>query len=158
MNKIFEGAAMLPLPHYAMETHANALSSYMFKEDGSSQFTALVRNEKTKLRKLLRFYPEQVNFLLEKYKTDQATAESNELIMRYAPLVNKAPQQCADDFIAKACKIADLYDESTVNVVFIGCFDASVGQNLPNHWAKSSKAVSTDISFQTESLLYIQKD
>lgn len=67
------------------------------------------------------------------------------------------PQQYADDLIATSWKVADLYDISTLNDVFIEIVDASIWHSLRNYWPTNSYADFTDFAFQAESLLSIQK-
>lgn len=47
----------------------------------------------------------------------------------------RPPQQYADYRIAKSCKIADIYDESTLNETSIEEVDASIQHSFCNYWA-----------------------
>lgn len=57
------------------------------------------------------------------------------------------PQQYANDLIAKLCKVADVYDESTLNDVFIEGVDASIQQSLRNFRVTNPHSDLTDIAF-----------
>lgn len=70
--------------------------------------------------------------------------------MRYSQPSNMTPQKYIDDWIAKPCKVADVYDEGTLNNVFIGGDDESRKYTLRNYWAINSQEDLTDIEFQAE--------
>lgn len=107
--------------------------------------------------KVLLSYPEVMNYLSKKYKTDLAIVRNNVATLRYVQLSNMAPQQYADDLIAKSCKVVDVYYESTLNDVFIEGFDAGTKHSLRNYRITNSQEGITDIAFQAESLLTIRK-
>lgn len=104
-NKIHEGVAMWVLSHYLKDTLANALNSRMCAEDRSASLPASERNE-PRSRKLLRSYPEVVNYLFKKISTDQAIAENDAAILRYMQPSGMTQQQYADDLVVKSCKSA----------------------------------------------------
>lgn len=57
--------------------------------------------------------------------------------------------QYADDLIAKSFKVPDLYDEDTLDDVFIEVVDISIRQSLENYWTSNPQTDLTDIEFQT---------
>lgn len=67
------------------------------------------------------------------------------------------PQQYADEIAAKSCKVAKVYDESTLNNVFIGAVESSIRHKVRNYWATHPKADLMNIVFQAELLLATQK-
>lgn len=82
----------------------------------------------------------------------------NDAAMRsYAQAPGMTSKQYASDLIAKSCKVADVYVERTLNDAFIEGLDASISHSLRNYWPRNAQADLTDISFQAESLLPIQK-
>lgn len=116
-----------------------------------------MRNEPHRSRKLLRSHPKVVNHLLKEYTADQVNAEYDAIVLRYMQLANMTLQQYVDDLTAKTCKVADAYDEDTLKDVFIEGADQSISHSLQTYWETSSQASLTDIAFQAESLLAIQK-
>lgn len=66
-------------------------------------------------------------------------------------------QQYGDNIIAKSCKVADVYDESTLKGVFIELVDSSIRHSFRNNWTTHPEADLTEIAFQVESLLPIEK-
>lgn len=62
--------------HYSVhETLANMRNRFTRTEDSLAPFPASVRNERLRSQKLLRSYPEVVNYHLKKFATDQAFVE-----------------------------------------------------------------------------------
>lgn len=59
-------------------------------------------------------------------------------------------QQYADDLVPKSCKVADMFDELTLNDVIIKGVDPSIGRSLRSCWSTNARANLTDIAFQTE--------
>lgn len=43
------------------------------------------------------------------------------------------PQQCADDLVAKSGKVADIYDEGTLNEVIMEEIDTSIYHSLQHY-------------------------
>lgn len=87
---------MWVLPHYVKNTLANGFNSPICAKNRSTPLVASVRSE-PRSRKLLRCCPEDVNYLLRKYATDQAIAENDAAILRYMQPSSMTPQQFADD-------------------------------------------------------------
>lgn len=131
MNENHEREAMSVLSQYVVKTPTNALNSRMSAQDRLSSFATSVRNEEPRTQELLRFCLEVVNYLFKKYATDRATAKNDAAILRYAPSPKLSPQQYVDKLIAKSCKVADIYDEGTLNDVLIEGVDASSGIDHP---------------------------
>lgn len=148
---------MRSLPLFINKTLANALNNLIRAEDLWSPFPACVRNEEQEASKLLRFYPEVVNYMLKKYTTGQATAENEGAIQRCVRSPNMTLRQHADDLIAKSCKSIDVNDERILNGYFIEGVDAPIWRNLRNYMVANPKDDKTDIVFQPESLLFIQR-
>lgn len=72
-------------------------------------------------------------------------------------LKNTTPQQFADDMITKSYEVADVYDESALNNVFIERVNASICHSLRGYWALHQTANITNISFYANFILAIQK-
>lgn len=66
------------------------------------------------------------------------------------------PHHFTDNLITKSCKLAVVYDLSTLNDVFIEGVDVSIPHSLRNNWLKNPQADLADKEFQAESLLFIQ--
>lgn len=129
-NDIPEGVAMLVLSHYVKEILANSLNSRMCAENRLPPFVAFVSNKEMRRGKLLRSYPQIVDYLFKKYKTDKAIVENDVAILLYVQPTNTTPHHYADDSTAKSCNLADMYDESTLNDVLIESIEASIRNSL----------------------------
>lgn len=70
---------------------------------------------------------------------------------------NMTLKQYTDDLFAESCKVADVYDDSTLKDVFIKGVDPSIKHSLRIYCATNSQVDLTDFAFQTRSLLSIQK-
>lgn len=92
-------------------------------------------------------------YLLKKYATDQAIAEIDAAIQCYVHLSNMTSQQYGYDVIDESFKVADAYDKSTLNDVFIESLDASIRHSLCSLWPSNAQADLTDIAFEARSLL-----
>lgn len=125
-NHIQEGAAMWALPHYVNETLANSLDSRMCATDKSYPIATSLRNVDNQSHKLLRLYPDVVNYLLKKFATDPAIAGFDAAILLYMQAGNMTPEQYADDVVAKSCKVTDVFDKCTLNDVIIEGVDPSI--------------------------------
>lgn len=82
-NRIEKRAAVWVLPHFVHETLANALQFLMYAEDVTVPIIFLVCNNDTRSRKLLRYYPEMVNYLLKTYATYHSVAKYDTAILHY---------------------------------------------------------------------------
>lgn len=122
-----------------------------------SPFATSVRNEETEYCRLLLPYPEKVNYLSKKYARDQAIAVNDATILCLLHPFDMTTQLYADDTISESCKIANVYGEGTLNDVFIEDVDAFISHSLHNYRATNSHTIKTDIAFQAELLLSIQK-
>lgn len=132
-SKIHESAVMWFLPQYIQERLANAQKSCMCAENQPALLAAFVRNEPHRSRKVLRLYPEVVNYFLKKYAADQSIAEYDATILWYTPPANMTTtQQYASDQITKSGKDADVYNESTPNEVFTKDVDQPIRHSLQN--------------------------
>lgn len=104
----------------------------MCAEDRTAPIIVSERNIDKRSRKLLRFYPELVNYFLKKYVTDQAIVEYDVAIFRYMQPAHMTLQQYAEDLVAKSYKVADVCDEGTLEDVFIESGDASILHSIRN--------------------------
>lgn len=125
--------------------------------DRHAPLAASARSEQQRSHKLLHSYPEAVDYHLKNYANDQAIAEYDASVLRYMQPASMTFQQYAGDLIAKSRKDADVYDEDTPNNVFIEEVNQSLRHSLQNYWATNPEADLTDIAFQAESVLAIQK-
>lgn len=66
-------------------------------------------------------------------------------------------QQYANDIIAKSFKVADVYDKTKLNPVFIDDIDSSIWHSLRNFCATHLQDDLTDIAFHAKSLPALQK-
>lgn len=120
----------------------------MCAENRSSSFSESASNKKPRSRKLLRLYPKVVTYLLKKYATDQPMVKNDAAILWYVQPPNMTAQQFPDNSITRSSKVADVYNESTLNDVFNKSVDASFRHSLRNFWATSSQTDLTIIAFQ----------
>lgn len=98
-----------------------------------------------------------VNYLLKEYTTGHAFAEYEGTILRYMQPANMIPRQYVGSPIGKSGTVANVYDECTLNDVFIEGGDQSIRHSLQNYWVTDPQADLTDIASQAETLLSIQK-
>lgn len=63
--------------------------------------------------------------------------------------------QYADCLYAKSCRVADRYDESTVNDIFMEEVEYSICYSLQEHLVMHPHVDETNIGFKTQSLLAI---
>lgn len=70
-NKIHEDVTIWGLPHFVKESIANASNSRMCAEDRTAPFSATVRHDEIRLRKLLRSYSKMVKYLVKKTQPTQ---------------------------------------------------------------------------------------
>lgn len=63
------------------------------------------------------------------------------------------PMHYADALYAKSCKVADIYDELTLNDIFIKSFDSSLCHSLQEYRVLNPQADRTDIAFSAQLLL-----
>lgn len=87
-----------------------------------------------------------VNYLSKNYATNQATAEDDAVVLRYVQPSNMTRQQYANDLVARSCKAADVFNESTLNVVFIKAYDTSIRHSLRIYRTSNLQAYLTDVA------------
>lgn len=75
----------------------------MCAENRSTTFAAPVRNNEAGSHILLRFYPEVVKYLLEKYAVYQAISGNGAAILRYVQPWNMTSHEYANGLVAKFC-------------------------------------------------------
>lgn len=138
--------------HFCNNTLAIAFNIRMSDTDNPFPITDAVCNVIRQSRKLLQSYKELVNFLLVQFTADQAIAEFDVTIIRYIQLVNMEP-----DLVANSCNEGDDCYELTMKNVVINEVNPSVRRSLRYCWAQSTQSNITEVSFQAESLLSIQK-
>lgn len=88
-----------------------------------------------RFQKLLRTHAEVVNYLLTKYATAQGIAKNDGGIFCYAQSSGLTPHKYTNDLVAKFCKVADFYDGSALNDVFIEDVNVSIRHVLRKYWA-----------------------
>lgn len=106
----------------------------MSVEDCLSTIAASVRNKKPRSQNLLYSYQEAVHHLLNECMSDQAIVEIDTALPHYVHPSNTTPNEYADALVPTSFKVADGYDESTVNDVIIEGFDASIRNRLRKYW------------------------
>lgn len=99
-----------------------------------------VRSNNTRLRKILRSYPEVANYLLKKNATDQAIAKYCDATLRYMQQNNMTPQQYTKNRVPNSCKVAYVGTEETTNDIFIESVDTSILHSLRHHGAQNPQA------------------
>lgn len=101
-------------------------------------------------KNLLRIYLEVINYLLKKFANNEVKAEMDSKILRYSEQAYMTFMRYADDLHGKSCKVANVFDESTLNYIFIESVNPSVFQSLRKYWATHPQADVTDIFFQAQ--------
>lgn len=76
-------------------------------------------------------------------------------LLRYTQPSNMTLIQYADDLFAKLCKVADVYDESILDDIFIKGVEAYICHSLKKFWACSPQSDLADIAFLVQQLLAI---
>lgn len=114
--------------------------------------------EPSRQKKLFRSYWENVDYLLKKSSNDQATAEMNFKFVSHTQPTNMTLMQYADAFSAKSCKVADVYDESTLNNISIEKVVSSICNSLRKYWVFSPQTGLSNIALKEQSLLAIQNE
>lgn len=114
--------------------------------------------EPLRQKKLLLYYPEVVNYLVKKFANDRAFVKITSAILHYAQPTSMTAMRYVDDLYAKFCKVADVYDDSTLNVILIKGIDFSISRSLRKYCATKPQANSTSIAFKATSLVAIQKE
>lgn len=92
-----------------------------------------------------------------KFTNDQAIAKMESVILRYIQPPTMTPLQNADYLHAKSCKVANDYRESTLNDIFIADVNYFICQSPRNYWASNLQANLTNVGFNAQSILAIQK-
>lgn len=78
-------------------------------------------------------------------------------ILRYTQPASMTPMQFADDLYAKSCKVANTYEEATLNDVFIEGVGSFICHSLREFWDTHQHADVIDIAFKAQALVAIQK-
>lgn len=65
---------------------------------------------------------------------------------------------CANDFVLKYCKVADVNDEETLAGFFIESVDTSVCHSDRLYWALDAQAEISNIKLQAQRLRFIRKE
>lgn len=118
-------AAMWILPFYINNALTMALNSLMSAATHIASGVALVITvEQATQKKYLRFYPGVVNYLFEKFANDEAIAKMD--IAMYKKPTNMTAIKCVGDLYTNWCKVANVYDEAKLYIIFIERVDSSV--------------------------------
>lgn len=130
-NRTFEGAGLWVLQNFVKNGLATTLNSRKSPTTHIASVVALVTTIKpTTQKKFLCSYPEVVNYVLKKFANDKAIAEIDCTILRFSQPTSMTPMQYADDLYAKSSKVADAYEELTLNNIFIEEVDSSICHSL----------------------------
>lgn len=147
-------AAMCVLPFFGNNVLVRTLNSRL---STAPYFTLVLDAANTTepliQKKLLRSYTEAANYLLKKFETEIAIAKINSKILPYIQLAHMTPVQYANNYSAKSCKVADIYDESTLNNIFIQDVDPSTCYRLWRTWATHTQAHMTNTAFKAQPLI-----
>lgn len=125
-NLIHKQVAIRVLPHFVNEKLANTLNSRMCTTDKPFPISASVRNLDNSSRKLLRFYPEVVDYLQKSLATDKPIVEFYTAILGNLQPANMTAPQNENVLVVKSCGVADVYIEETLNYIFIKNVESSV--------------------------------
>lgn len=125
---------MWDFPFFDENVHAKMLYSRMSEDTYIAPVVASVNTvESTTQKKLFCSHLKAVNYFFKKFPIDQAIADMNYTILRYTQSANMTPMQYEDDLYSKSCKVADIYEESTLKDNSIERFDSSFCHCLPNY-------------------------
>lgn len=113
--------------------------------------------EPLRQKQLFRSYPEVDTYLLKKFTNGQAIAGLDFSISRHSQASSTNTMQYAENLYAKSCKVADVYDESTLNGILVCGVDSAICHCLSNYWVSKPEANLTNIAFKALLLLAIQK-
>lgn len=102
----------------------------MYAEEWPVLLAAPARNQQQQACKILRLFPEVVNHFLREHTTDQAIAKYDVSVLRLMQPANIILQKCPYDLTANFYKVVDVYDEGTLNDVFIDRDDQSIRHSL----------------------------
>lgn len=78
-------------------------------------------------------------------------------ILHYTQGVSMTWTQYDDDLYTQTCKVADFYDESTLNETRIERVGSFICHSLRKYWALNRQANLTDIAFWAQSLVRIHE-
>lgn len=82
------------------------------------------------------------------FTNDEICAKIFSAFPCFTPPVTVTLIQCTDDLNVKSCKIADFYDLSTVNDIFIEEFYSYINNSMGEHWATHASTKVTNIHFK----------
>lgn len=113
------------------------------------------------MRKLVRInrfrsYAELDKYFLKKYAIDRGIELFDTATLQCMQPSNMNRQQDADNTVAKPRKVPDVYEDETLNEVFIEAVDAPLSNTLSHYWTQNLHADLTAIVFEVESLLSAQ--
>lgn len=157
-NHIHKEADMEVLPFFAESVLASTLNrrtSAAFNI--ASAVASLYLAEPLRHKKMLLAYPELIIHVSKNIAKDEATGKIDSTIICYTQLTSMNSMRYADDLFAKSCKDADGSYEFSLNDIFIGKVDSSIGLSLIEYWAPNPQAELTDIIFKEQSVLKILK-
>lgn len=102
------------------------LNSRMCAQDRLTLLTASKRNEKNRVRKVMRLYPEVVHNSLKKYAPSKLSLNTIRRSTAKHSQTTMTPQQLADDLSTKKCKFGNLYDKSTLKDIYLEVVDTFI--------------------------------
>lgn len=147
------------LPPYVCKVFANALQSLVFVCSGDriTPIIAAVRYHEGRLNKIIRSYPEAVNYLKKRQDMDQTVAEPDTSFFCHMKPFNTNAQQNDDDPVGELCKNSEAYHEGTLCGFFIESDDATNHRCLRDNCIQNPWPYLTDIAIQSDSILFITK-
>lgn len=118
-NRIHEGTAVWIFPCFVKVALTSTINSRMSSASDIVPAVASSQSvEPLRQKKLIRTYTGVVSYLLTRLANDQAIAEISSAILRYTQPASMASMQYADDLYSQLCKVADVYDEYTLDDIF----------------------------------------
>lgn len=148
-----EGAAMWVPPFFVKSDLATTLNIHLFAPAIITPAVALKNTIETIIkRKLQRSYLEDVKYYFMKFTKDDTIAEMNSKFLRYTQLAHMTSIQYAGALFAKSRNVADVYDVSALNDIFIEGVVPSICYSLYQYSTMHAMADVADIVFNAQSL------
>lgn len=130
-NKIHKGAPVQVMPFFVKRAFALTFNSRMSTTAHIDLVVCLISSTEPQIQNnLLRSYLVVVNYLFKMFANDQEIAEMDFKNLRYIQPADMASIQYDNYLNAKSCEIKNVYDESTLNVIFIEGINSSICHSI----------------------------
>lgn len=122
---------MFLFPFFVKNGLATIGNSRMLAAAHINPFSASVNTTEPLIQnKLLQSYLEVVNYFRKKFLNDQAMAKMIFKVLRSIYSARTTPLYYTSDIFATSCKVADVYDEITLNNSSINCDNPFISHSL----------------------------